>query len=153
MLQLDASQALPPDVSSPVPPQAPPLAAGTCERLASAEGAADGSVDLRARLMIHAGRDRRVRGDGLGSVWRRLLTLVSGAAGQRGLPIIRVEVGDLQGRQFFAATDARALIDVPLPPGTYHVTALSGQVHRRYTVRLERGASVELHLRPASDRL
>lgn len=58
-----------------------------------------------------------------------------------------VYVDDLQGRQFFASDDANALIDVPLPAGTYHVSVRLGEVRRRYTVKLEHGSTVELYLR------
>jgi hypothetical protein len=123
-----------------------------CDGPASADGAVQGSGPLRARLRIHAHADTRVRGGVLGWVWRRILALVSRAAGPHRLPVTRLEVDDLQGRQFFAATDASSLIDVPLPPGTYQVTARLGPVHRCYTVRLEQGARVDLYLRLASDR-
>jgi hypothetical protein len=64
-----------------------------------------------------------------------------------------VRVEDLQGREYFAAADARPLIDLPLPPGTYHVTLRQGEQQRRYTVALEHSARFDLHLPQAPERL
>lgn len=64
-----------------------------------------------------------------------------------------VRVQDLQGHEYFAADDARSLIDLPLPAGTYHVTLRQGELQRRYTVALEHGARFDLHLPQATDRL
>ncbi len=64
-----------------------------------------------------------------------------------------VRVEDLQGHEYFAADDVRPLIDLPLPSGTYHVTLRQGEQQRRYTVALEHGARVDLHLPRATDHL
>jgi hypothetical protein len=65
-----------------------------------------------------------------------------------------VQVQDLQGHEYFAADDARSLIDLPLPAGTYHVTLRQGELQRRYTVALAHGARFDLHLpQAASERL
>jgi hypothetical protein len=152
MSQINGSQALPPDIAAPIATQRVPLAVGACARSASADGAADAGGPLRARLRIHAHGDTRVRGGVLGWVLRWIPALVSGTASPHRRPVTRLEIDDLQGRQFFAAKDARSVIDVPLPAGTYHVTAQLGCVHRCYTVTLEQGAHVDLCLRLASDR-
>jgi hypothetical protein len=152
MSQISGSHALPPDIAAPIATQRLAPAMGACEASASADGAADAGGPLRARLRVHAHGDTRVRGGALGWVLQWIPALVSGPAGPHRRPITRVEIDDLQGRQFFAAKDPRALIDVPLPAGTYQVTARLGPVHRCYTVRLEQGARVDLYLRLASDR-
>ena len=58
-----------------------------------------------------------------------------------------LQVDDLQGRRFYSAEHAGSLTAVALPAGTYHVKACWGDVQRRYTVTLEPGATVDLHLR------
>jgi hypothetical protein len=59
-----------------------------------------------------------------------------------------VRVDDLRGQPHFAADNVHALIDVPLPAGTYHVNVRLGELQRRYTVTLEQGKSFDLYLRP-----
>jgi hypothetical protein len=152
MSRFNGSQALPPEIAAQVATQRVPLVVGACDASASADGAADAGGPLRARLRIHAYGDTRVRGGALGWVLQWIPALVSGTAGPHRRPVTRVEIDDLQGRQFFAAKDTRSLIDVPLPAGTYQVTAQLGPVHRCYTVTLEQGARVDLYLRLASDR-
>lgn len=61
-------------------------------------------------------------------------------------PALRVCVDDLQGQRHVDADGVGALIDLPLPANTYHVTARLGELQRRYTVLLEPGATVDLHL-------
>ncbi len=63
-----------------------------------------------------------------------------------------VEIDDLQGHRLFEADPAAPLMDVPLPAGTYHVTAHRGRQRRRYTVTLEHGAHFDLYLRVSGDR-
>jgi hypothetical protein len=63
-----------------------------------------------------------------------------------------VVVDDVQGRQFFVCEDARPLIDLSLPAGTYHVTLRAGALQRRYTAALQDGATVELRLPPPAAR-
>ena len=71
----------------------------------------------------------------------------------RGIPpALRLQVDDLQGQRLHAIDDAGPLTDVPLPAGTYHITAVRGALRRSYTLTLEPGASVDLYLRLASDR-
>ncbi len=47
--------------------------------------------------------------------------------------------------------DAGPFVDIPLPAGTYHVTAELGKVRRSYTMTLEPGASFNLRLRFTAD--
>jgi hypothetical protein len=115
------------------------------QRLDHAAGtAAPGS----AQLLIHAASDPPV-GDG---VLERLLLVLRGLLADGRLqrrPALATDlrIADLQGRPCFAADNALALITVYLPAGTYHVSARLGAVQRRYTLTLERGATVDLHLR------
>lgn len=60
-----------------------------------------------------------------------------------------VQIDDLLGHRFLHAAQTLPLTEVQLPAGTYHVTVRVGTWHRRYTVTLEPGATVNLHLRPA----
>ena len=61
-----------------------------------------------------------------------------------------LRIDDLQGRQFFTLDQLRAVTDVPLPAGTYHVSVHHGEQQRLYTVTLVPGARG--HLRTASAR-
>jgi hypothetical protein len=63
-----------------------------------------------------------------------------------------LHIEDLQGHRVLTLDDAGPLIEVPLPAGTYHVSVCLGKVRRRYTLRLEHGASFDLYLRLAPDR-
>jgi hypothetical protein len=55
-------------------------------------------------------------------------------------------VEDSRGRTVFAIGDAGPLVELPLPPGTYQVTAHRGRSRRGYTLTLESGTSFDLHL-------
>ena len=58
-----------------------------------------------------------------------------------------MQIDDLQGRRFFVTEDAQPPIEILLPAGTYHVSARQSTLRRRYTVTLEQGATLHLHLR------
>lgn len=138
-------------------------------------GVACAHLLIHAHDGVHAGLDRfnwmpsRLRALAP-APWRRAATTRTG---------VRVE--DLQGREYFAAEDARLigdppadgyivrspewiraglgearrsarLIDLPLPAGTYHVTLNQGGLQRRYTVALEHGARFDLHLPVVTNR-
>ena len=60
---------------------------------------------------------------------------------------LQLQVDDLQGLRLSAIADAGSLTDLPLPAGTYQVTALLGTYRRSYTMTLEPGTSFHLHLR------
>jgi hypothetical protein len=59
---------------------------------------------------------------------------------------IQVLVEDMGGNRVLSLDDATPLIDLPLPPGTYQVTARHGNLRRGYTLTLERNTSVDLYL-------
>lgn len=99
----------------------------------------------RARLLIHASADE--------SRWSMSVLFRRWLARMRGLPpadpaLALLEIRDLPGRRLLTLTNAGDLIDMVLPTGTYHVTALTSENHRRYTVVLEQDATTELHLLP-----
>lgn len=100
-------------------------------------------------LLIHAEEGACVGSFAFALQWLR--ASASQARRQRARTTVGVRIDDLQGRHFFAAEDARSLIDVSLPAGTYHVTVQLGGCSRRYTVTLAQGATVDLHLPPAAD--
>ncbi|MEO8652749.1 MAG: hypothetical protein ABI409_01360 [Ramlibacter sp.] len=62
---------------------------------------------------------------------------------------IHVVVEDMGGNRVLALDDATPLIDLPLPPGTYQVTARHGNLRRGYTLTLECNTSFDLYLSPA----
>ncbi|HET7865090.1 MAG TPA: hypothetical protein VFL86_11865, partial [Burkholderiaceae bacterium] len=97
-----------------------------------------------AHLLIHAHEGVLARPGRFAWIPARLRALAP--AHRRGASAARtkVRVEDLLGREYFAAEDARSLIDLPLPPGTYHVTLGLGELLRRYTVTLEHGARFDL---------
>lgn len=87
-----------------------------------------------AQLRIHADA-------AAGAGWLARVALAWCAA-----PQVRVCVDDLQGQRHVDADGLGGLIELPLPANTYHVTARRGGLQRRYTVLLEPGATVDLHL-------
>jgi hypothetical protein len=106
-------------------------------------------LDTRSRLLIHACADDARWSASV--LWRRLLARVWDAP--RVDPTLpTLEIRDLPGRRLLTLTNAGALIDMVLPTGTYHVTALSGDNRRSYTVVLAQDAVTELHLLPARSR-
>lgn len=98
------------------------------------------------RLLIHA---EGLRGRHLDSPLRRLLALLAPDARRR--QPLNVQVDDLRGRCLLCVQDAGPLIDLPLPAGTYRVSATLGPVCRSYTLTLEPGAALDLRLRPAPE--
>lgn len=100
-----------------------------------------------ARLFIHSDETTDVAGSRLMSWLERMHVLPA--------PWTRVEplslsVEDSRGRTVFAIADAGALVELPLAPGTYHVTAHRGRSRRGYTLTLESGMSFDLHLSRAN---
>jgi len=106
-------------------------------------------LDTRSRLLIHACADETRWS--VPDLWRRMLALLRGAP-HTDLAQPMLEIHDLPGRRLLTLTNAGALIDVVLPTGTYHVTALTGENRRSYTVVLAQDATTELHLLPARSR-
>ena len=99
------------------------------------------------RLLIHAEDAADLDGIRFGSWQRRLRAL-----GWHGLPRderaeLSVQIDDLQGNPVLAIAAAGPLVEVPLPGGTYHVTARRGKLLRAYTMTIQQGASFDLHLR------
>ncbi|MET0349035.1 MAG: hypothetical protein ABW067_04535 [Rhizobacter sp.] len=101
-----------------------------------------------ARLLIHA-HDDHPPGRHADSPLQRLLALYPSSARSAHREPLRLLIDTLEGETVLAVDDAGPLVDVSLPPGTYHVTAHLGDSHRGYTMRLDQGASFDLHLRLA----
>ncbi len=98
-----------------------------------------------ARLLIHTG-------DAVGTI-RSILALACRAMGlkhslRKDREPIQVFVEDMGGNRMLSLDDATSLIDLPLPPGTYQVTARHGNVRRGYTLTLARNTSFDLYLSP-----
>ena len=108
----------------------------------------DASQGIQARLLIHAGGsdlDPRTRiGD---SPLRRLRALYSAGPQHDERATLRLQIDDLHGRRLLSLEDAGPLVDIELPPGTYHVTAQLGEVRRGYTMTLGEGQPFDLYLR------
>lgn len=105
---------------------------------------------MAAQLLIHA--DAPPCGGGPAARLCRLLFRRGPLPGAAALPqrstATALQIDDLHGQRFFATDNACALITLPLPAGTYHVTVRAGGLQRRYTVALQDGATVDLHLPP-----
>lgn len=120
--------------------------------MAAAALLASATTPLSARLLIHATDGARESHGSLADALQRWRALVAPGVVQRRRSIpTGVHIDDLEGRPFFASEDIRALIDVPLPAGTYHVNVRLGEVRRRYTVTLEQGVTFNLYLRLSAD--
>jgi len=104
-----------------------------------------------ARLLIHAAHGEAPGRGRFVAPLRAWRALVASLWGQAPAAHADVHVDDLRGRQFYAAEDARPLLEVPLPAGTYHVNVRLGDARRRYTVTLEHGATVNLYLDRSAD--
>ena len=105
-----------------------------------------------AHLLIHAHEGVRTGSGRFAWMPSRLRAMASDRLPSHPAAPTGVRVQDLQGHEYFAADDARSLIDLPLPAGTYHVTLRQGELQRRYTVALEHGTRFDLHLPQATDR-
>lgn len=114
---------------------------------AGSDSPAETLAPASAQLLIHAASDPPAA-DG---VLEKLLLLLRGLATdgrqRRPVPATDLRIDDLQGRRCFAADNTLTVVAVHLPAGTYHVSARLGSVERRYTLTLEHGATVNLHLR------
>jgi hypothetical protein len=104
-----------------------------------------------ARLLIHAGEAAGGTGWSVESLIRRVRARCLDETRNEQAPL-GLEIHDLQGNRVLTLDTAGPLVDVALPPGTYHVTTQLGDVRRKYTVALEQGASFDLHLRRSRDR-
>lgn len=104
-----------------------------------------------ARLLIHAHHDAGASRPSQEASLHRLRAFWAIGKRQEQLAPLRLQIVDFRGDQVFAAEAAGLLIEVPLPAGTYHVTATRGMVRRSYTMTLEQGVSFDLYLRLTAD--
>lgn len=109
--------------------------------------AAKAEARAGAQLLIHAAGDTPARDGVLERLLMLLRGLMSDGRQRQAPPGTSLRIADLQGRPCFAADNTLTLVAVHLPAGTYHVSARLGAVERRYTLTLERGATVDLYLR------
>jgi hypothetical protein len=100
-----------------------------------------------ARLLIYT--DTEAQGEAqerpLAALVRRLGIWLAPCP-RRDPPLSALEIHDLRGQRILAVREPSPLVEVVLPPGTYHVSARVEGKHRRYTVMLEAGASLDLRL-------
>jgi hypothetical protein len=109
-----------------------------------------GGAARASRLLIHIASDcSSAAGSAVTFIRRLLAQRLQGPLRAR-VPL-KLAIHDLQGRCTLALDDAGPLVDVTLPPGTYHVSTDHGGARRRYTVALEQGASFDLYLRGDRD--
>lgn len=99
-------------------------------------------MDAAARLLIHA---PDVRCWGMGAALQCLWARVG-----RDAPPPELQIHDLRGRRQLVLSEIGSLVDIALPPGTYHVTVDRVGRRRRYTVTLVRGGASDLHLESAA---
>ena len=104
-----------------------------------------------SRLLIHAAGDNGSDGWSVESFIHRMRAHVLDGPRSERAPLA-LEIHDLEWHRVLALDDAPPLVDVALPPGTYHVTTNLAGKRRRYTIRLEPGASFDLYLRLAGRR-
>jgi hypothetical protein len=71
------------------------------------------------------------------------------ADGATGKIPLRLQINNIRGYPVFATHNAALLTDLPLPAGTYHITARWGCIKRCYTLALAQGTCFDLYLRPA----
>ena len=96
-----------------------------------------------ARLLIHTGYAMGASKVMLAPALRRMRLSYSLPKNSEPIQVI---VEDLAGNRVLLLDDAAPLIDLPLPPGTYQVTASHGNVRRGYTLTLGRDTSFDLYL-------
>jgi hypothetical protein len=109
------------------------------------------AADASSQLLIHTGSELGGGVWSVRSIIRRIhARMLDGPTGIHAP--LSLEILDLQGRHVLELAKASAVVDVALPPGTYHITADVAGRRRRYTVSLARGASYDLYLRPAGHR-
>jgi hypothetical protein len=109
-----------------------------------------GDVGATSHLLIHTADDGGSDGRRLNALIRRLRArLPAGLRSERSA--LALEIHDLQGRQLLVIHDARPVVDVALPPGTYRVSTVIVGNGRSYTLVLPQGATVDLHLCTARD--
>ena len=110
--------------------------------------AAAPGVSRQSRLVIHVQAPHRR--SAFEAALHRLRARCSSAWRQRAGSPIELLIDDLQGQRLCAIHDAGPLTELPLPPGTYHVTALQCGSRRGYTMALLAGESFDLYLQERS---
>lgn len=98
-----------------------------------------------ARLLIHTGLEREVSQPCLAALMGRLRAFGRLRPGHES-QVPGLEIHDLQGQRILAVRQPSPLVEVFLPPGTYHISSRVEGVCRRYTITLEAGSSVHLRL-------
>ena len=112
---------------------------GTTERQVVAEFQAGVQP---SHLLVHAGGYRR---DGeRPSLLQRFAQHLLPAAPPAP---VHLSIEDLAGHRLLDLDQIDPLLDIPLPAGTYHVTARQGAATRRYTMTLAASSAHDLHLR------
>jgi hypothetical protein len=105
-----------------------------------------GPGQVLGRLRIHSVHAKQALGwfaTLCQSMWRRFqpASALPGA-----LINAKVQVTDLNGVQHFTAQDTERLVELLLPAGIYNVAIEFDASIRRYTVRLDSGTTVNLHV-------
>lgn len=111
----------------------------------------DASPSLLARLLIHAAADPASSNTYIATTLQWLRGLYPAGDGPPPGPeaALHLHIDDLQGRRVFSDDAAGPLVALDLPEGTYHVTAVHGNVCRSYTLALVPGNSFDLYLCPS----
>ncbi|MQM30155.1 MAG: hypothetical protein CRU78_06280 [Candidatus Accumulibacter phosphatis] len=106
-----------------------------------------------AKLLIHVTDDATgKRGRRLETPLRWLLEFASYSVAHGKRAPLDLQVHDAHGSRVLAVSSIGPLIHLSLSPGTYRVTADSGNIRRVYTLTLEQGAQVNLYTDLAPDR-
>ena len=100
-----------------------------------------------SRLLIHADTVPMPRKTRFEATLCRLRRLYSHDVDNTEVAPLSVQIVNLQGRRVFDVESDAPLLEIPLPAGTYHVTAQCGHVCRSYTMVMESGTSFNLYLR------
>jgi hypothetical protein len=101
-----------------------------------------------ARLVTHAKAEHPGSDTNFASALQWLRALYSGGH-KAGRGPLHLQIADLKGNVVLARVDAGTLVDVPLPAGTYQITARFGAVRRDYMLTLQQGTSFDSYVRLA----
>ena len=104
-----------------------------------------------AHLVIHTECDLETWQSLVRANLSRWTALLNTRRHQEGHRPFNVQIRDLQGQPVEELVDAQSLIDVPLQPGTYHVTAQMGAIQRSFTLTLQKDVRFDLFLYRASE--
>ena len=114
--------------------------------------AACGHTLSAARLYVHAEGGVTFTGLWVEAQLRNLLARLRRSDLLGASSSLRLQIEDLRKHCVRVIDDAELLTDIPLPAGTYHITATLGQWKRRYTMTLEPGTTFHLYLRLFANR-